>query len=64
MHFISCVTCVTYTYIYVCLCVIHWGTVHCQCASRGLVSYYLVLCVYYVLYTGEQSTGNTPVEGL
>ena len=29
-----------------CLCSLYWGTVHWHYVSRGLVSYYLVLCVF------------------
>ena len=28
------------------LCSLYWGTVHWHYVSRGLVSYYLVLCVF------------------
>ena len=42
--FFMCYTC--HLSIYVCLYVIRWGTVHWQYASRGLVSYYLVLCMF------------------
>ena len=45
--YFMCYTC--HLSIYVCLYVIRWGTVHWQYASRGLVSYYLVLCMFYTL---------------